>query len=251
MANIASRSHGATTNLVYDLHHITRSVLHQIGEERSIVDYDQKASTSHGPSFRPPVSSTSVRMQSIRGKGKGRVDRRGHGRDGEGGCGTPEPTLPTSMPLPPHQYLPITRYFHTSPYLPITRYFYTPTNLHITFRTPTHLHIFTIFGVARASFMAVNMTLSSHHLSSPTLPPIDETMIDLVSKLGALPTRRPRAPRICQVLHLSAPSAPSTPSSPSSPSAPFEIAWNHRDQLDVYSRRRPKRNMKTPFCETY
>ena len=37
------------------------------------------------------------------------------------------------------------------PYLPITRDFYTPTNLHITFHTSKHLHIFTISGVASAS----------------------------------------------------------------------------------------------------
>ena len=88
------------------LHHIARSVLHQIGEDHRIAGYNQEASTSHGPSIRPPVSSTPVRMQPIRGRGRGRVDRRGcgrdggqgYGRDGEGGCGTPEPTLPTSIP---------------------------------------------------------------------------------------------------------------------------------------------------------
>ena len=93
MANIASRSRYATTGLVYDLHHIARSVLHHIGEEHCIAGYDQEASTSHGPSIRPPVSSTPVCMQPIQGKGRGRVDRRGcgrdggpsHGRDGEGG----------------------------------------------------------------------------------------------------------------------------------------------------------------------
>ena len=87
-------------------------MLHQIGEEHRIASYDKEASTSHGPSIRPSVSSTPVRMQPIRGKGRGRgrVDRRGHGRDGgrghgqdgEGSRGTPEPTLPTSMP--PHTY---------------------------------------------------------------------------------------------------------------------------------------------------
>ena len=93
MANIASRSRYATTGLVYKLHHIVRSVLHQIGEEHHIVGYDQEALTSHGPSIRPPVSSTPIRMQPIRGRGRGRVDQRGrgrdggrgHGRDGEGG----------------------------------------------------------------------------------------------------------------------------------------------------------------------
>ena len=92
------------------------------------------------------------------------------------------------------------------------------------------------------------MTLSSHPLSSPTLPLINETMVDLVLELGALPARRPWAPRIRRVLH---PSAPSTPSVLSAPSAPFEIAWVLIDQLAVYSRRRPKRNINTPSCGTY
>ena len=54
MANIASRSRYATIDLVYDLHHITQSMLHQIGEEPRIAGYDQEAPTSHGPSIRPP-----------------------------------------------------------------------------------------------------------------------------------------------------------------------------------------------------
>ena len=62
MVDITSRSCGATTGLVYDLHHIPRSVLHQIGEEHRIAGYDYEASTSHGPSIRPLVSSTPVRM---------------------------------------------------------------------------------------------------------------------------------------------------------------------------------------------
>ena len=82
MTRIASRSHEASIGLVYNLYHIVRSMLHQIGEEHRIASYDQEASTSHEPSFRPPVSSTLVRMQPIRGKGRGRVDRRGRGRDG-------------------------------------------------------------------------------------------------------------------------------------------------------------------------
>ena len=84
MVDIATRSRGATIGLVYDLHHIARSVLHQIGEEHRITDYDQEASTSHGPSIRSSMSSTLVCMQPIRGRGRGRgrVDRRGCGRDG-------------------------------------------------------------------------------------------------------------------------------------------------------------------------
>ena len=69
MADIASRSHYATIGVVYDLHHIAISVLHQIGEEHRIAGYDQEAFTSHGPFIRPPVSSTLVRMQPIQGSG--------------------------------------------------------------------------------------------------------------------------------------------------------------------------------------
>ena len=82
MVDIASRSRYATTGLVYDLHHIAISVLHQIGEEHRIVNYDQDSSTSHGPSIIPSVSSTPVRMQPTRGKGRGRVDRQRRGRYG-------------------------------------------------------------------------------------------------------------------------------------------------------------------------
>ena len=99
--------------------------------------------------------------------------------------------------------------------------------------------------------MLVDVTLSSHPLSSPTLPPIDEIMVDLVSELGALPTRRPRAPRIRRVLHLSAPSAPSASSAPSTPSASFEIAWDLIDKLVMYSGRRPKINIKTSSYGTH
>ena len=83
------------------------------------------------------------------------------------------------------------------------------------------------------------MTLSSHPLSSPTLPLIDETMIDLVSELGALSARRPCAPRIRRVLHSLALSALSAPS------APFAIVRVPIDQLAMYSKCRPKKNIKT------
>ena len=85
MDDIASRSCGATTRLVYDLHHIARSMLHQIKEEHCIAGHDQEASTSSGPSIRPLMSSTQVRMQPIRWRG--RVDRRDRDRDGGRGCG--------------------------------------------------------------------------------------------------------------------------------------------------------------------
>ena len=157
--------------------------------------------------------------------------------------------LPPYPPPPP--YLPITRYFHTSLYLHITRYFYTPqayTSPSIPPQTYTSLP--SPMSLDPAS-MRVNMTLSSHPLSSPTLSPIDETMVDLVSEFGARPTKRPRAPRIRQVLHPSAPLAPLAPSASSASSAPFEIARDPIDKLAMYSRRRPKRNIKTPSCGTH
>ena len=86
------------------------------------------------------------------------------------------------------------------------------------------------------------MTLSSHPLSSPTLPVIDETMVDFVSELGAFSARRSRASCIRRVLYSLAPLAPS---------APFEIARDPIDQLAVYFRHRPKRNIKTPSCGTH
>ena len=96
--------------------------------------------------------------------------------------------------------------------------------------------------------IAIDITLSSNPLSSLTLPPICDTIVDLVSELGALPTRRPRAPCIRRVLH---PLAPLAPSAPSAPSALFEIARDPIDQLAVYSRRRLKRNIKTSSCGTH
>ena len=90
--------------------------------------------------------------------------------------------------------------------------------------------------------IAVDITLSSHPLSFPTLPPIGDTIVDLVSELGTLPARRPRALHIRRVLH---------PSAPLAPSASFEITRDHIDQLAVYSRCRPKRNIKTPSCGTH
>ena len=65
MVEIATISHGASSGLLYDIHHIARSVFSLIGEDRRIAAQDEEASTSHGPSIRPPTSSTVVRMQPI------------------------------------------------------------------------------------------------------------------------------------------------------------------------------------------
>ena len=72
MVDIASRSRGATSGLVYDIHHIAISVLRLIGEDHRIFAHVKEASTSFGPPIKPPISSIAVRMQPIRGRGKGR-----------------------------------------------------------------------------------------------------------------------------------------------------------------------------------
>ena len=76
MADIAIRSRFATAGALCDIHHIARSVLHQIGEDHRIAGYTQEASTSHEPLIRPPVSSPPSRIQPIRGRGRGRERER-------------------------------------------------------------------------------------------------------------------------------------------------------------------------------
>ena len=197
MADIASRSHYATASVLCDIHNIARSVLHQIGEDHRITGYAYKASTSHGPSIRPPVSSTLARMQPIqgRGRGRGRVDCRGRGRDG-GPChgldsdnclGTLELTLPTSIPShtypSPEIYIP--PHTDTSPSIP--PHTYTSPSI------PPHTYTSVPYPMSpEPTSIAVDITLSSHPLSSHTLPPIDDTILDLLPELGPLPARRPR-----------------------------------------------------------
>ena len=62
MVDIATISHGASLDLLYDVHHIVRLVLLLIGEDHCIAAKDEEASTSHGPSIKPHASSTAVRM---------------------------------------------------------------------------------------------------------------------------------------------------------------------------------------------
>ena len=143
------------------------------------------------------------------------------GRDGEGGRGTPELTLPTSI-LPPPPPSPNT---YPSPEIFIPPQTYTSPSI------PSDTYTSLPYSVSpESSFIAVDITLSFH----PLLPPIGDTIVNLVSELGELLFKRPRASCIRQVLH---------PSAPLAPSAPFEIAWDPIDQLVVYSRRRPKRNI--------
>ena len=124
------------------------------------------------------------------------------------------------LPYPP--YFPITRYFHTS-ILPHT---YSSLDTFISPQTYTSLPYLVS---PEPPSMAVDITLSSHPLSSPSLPSISETMIDLVLELGALPIRRPRAPRILQAFH------PSAHLAPLASSTLFEIAQDPIDQPTVYS----------------
>ena len=161
-------------------------------------------------------------MQPIRGRGRERVDRGGHGRDGEGGRGTLEPTLPTSIPPPPTHIFPSPEIFlslqtYTSPSIPPDTYTSLPYPVS-----------------SEPAYIIVDITLSS-----PTLPPIGETIVDLVSELGALLPRRPCAPCICRVLH------------PSAPSTPFEIVRDPINQLALYSRRHLKKNIKTSSHGTH
>ena len=62
MVEITTISHGASSGLLYDIHHIARSVLCLIGEDQRIALQYEEASTSHGPFIRPPASSTAVKM---------------------------------------------------------------------------------------------------------------------------------------------------------------------------------------------
>ena len=81
MVDITSISHGASSSLLYNIHHVARSILRMIGEDHHIATQDEEVSMSHGPSIRLAALSRAVRMQSIRGRGRGR----GRGRPSERG----------------------------------------------------------------------------------------------------------------------------------------------------------------------
>ena len=256
MADIVIRSRSDTPGALCDIHHIARFVLHQIGEDHRIAGYTQEASTSHEPFIRPPVSSTPSRMQPVRGRGRGRggVDRRGRARDGgtghcpdsESGLGTPEPTMPTSIPsytyhspepfIPPHTYTSpsIPTHIDTSPTLPA--HYASPSIL-------PHTYMSVPYPVStELPSIALDIPLSSQHLPSHTLHPTDDIIVDLLPEWGRLPGRRPRTRRVHRLLHpsdTSAPLAPSAPSAPLAPSAPSQTPQDPIGQQAVYFRRRP------------
>ena len=280
MVDIAGHSRFATAGALCDIHHIARLVLHQIGEDHSIAGYAQEASTSHGPSIRPPVSSTPSCMQPIRGRGRGRgrggVDHRGragdgglgHGANSDSGIGTLDPTLPTSIPshtypspemfipphtctspsipahidishsLPPHTYTSpsIPPHIDTSPSLPPHTYTSPSIPPHIDTSPSQPPHTYTSPSIPPYTYTSVpypvspelasipvDITLSSHPLPSHTLPPMDDTILDLLPEWGRLPARRPRTRCVHRLLHPSVTSAPSAPSVPSAPLAPSQI----------------------------
>ena len=278
MVDIAGRSCFAIAGALCDIHHIARSVLHQIGEDHRIAVYAQEASTSHGPSIRPPVSSTPSRMYPIRGRGRGRgrgrVDRRGRARDGGPGHGadndigisTLGPTIPTSIPshtyplpemfipphtstspsLPPHTYTSpsIPPHIDTSPSLPP----HTDTSPSIL----PHTYMSVPYSVSpEPASILVDITLLSHPLPSHTLPPMDDTILNLLPEWGRLPARRPCTRRVHRLLHPSVTSSPSAPSVPSAPLAPSQTPHDPIAQQDVYSRRHPKRTIKAPSFGTH
>ena len=209
-------------------------------------------------------------MQPIRGKGRGRgrgrggVDRRGcgrvggpgHGPDSDIGLGTLELTLPTSIPSytypSPEMFIPpdtctspsIPTHIDTSPSLPPHTYT-SPSILSYTYTSVP-------YSVSpEPTSIPVDITLSSHPLPSHTLPPMDDTILNLLPEWGRLPARRPRTRRVHRLLHPSAPSAPSAPSTPSAPLAPSQTPRDPIGQQTVYSRRRPKRNINVPFYGTH
>ena len=108
MVNIASISRGAFLGLLYNIHHIARSILRLIEEDHRIAAHDEKAYTSHGPSIRPPMSSITIKMQPIRGRERGRGGGQGCGQRGGGGPGgraagrsIDETSIPPDTFIPP------------------------------------------------------------------------------------------------------------------------------------------------------
>ena len=225
MVDIVDRSRFSTAGAMCDIYHIAQSALQQIEKGHRIAGYAQEASTSHTPSSRPPMSSTSSLMEPIRGRGRGRgrggVERRvragdggaGHGVDIYSGTCTLDASLTTL--LPSHTY--------PSPS--------TPQSL------PPHID--------------PSPSIPPHIDTSPSIPPHDETIPDPLLEWVRLLGRRPRTRRVHRPLHPPLASVPSTPSVPSVPSAPPHTAQDPVALQAVYSRHRSKRTIKAPSCGTH
>ena len=123
--------------------------------------------------------------------------------------------LPCHLNIPHH---PLRLPYHTSfphhPHIPLA-YFTPPLET-----SPPH-----VIPLLSPTSSTLEATLLS--TTSPTsLPPIYETMIDLVPNLGSCPLRRPRAPHTRRVVLPSAPSATSAPSDPFEMHMPLQIIWS-------------------------
>ena len=70
MVEIASRSVRATLSALGNIHQIVIDILHVIREEHHI-HLVYESFTSSNPSMKPLVLATTVRMQPIRGQGRG------------------------------------------------------------------------------------------------------------------------------------------------------------------------------------
>ena len=157
--------------------------------------------------------------------------------------------MPTSIPSytypSPEMFIPpdtctspsIPTHIDTSPSLP--PHYTSPSIL-------SHTYTFVPYPVStEPASIAVDITLSSHPLQSHTLPPMDDTILDLLPEWGRLPARRPRTRRVHRLLH------PSDTSAPSAPSTPSQTPQDPIGQQAIYFRRRPKRNIKASSCGTH
>ncbi|KAL6335558.1 hypothetical protein AAG906_030688 [Vitis piasezkii] len=79
MVEISSRFVGPTSGALGDIHRIAIDILHVIGEEHHIHSV-RRSPTSSDPSMRSPMSTPIIRMQPIRGRGRG--SRRDDGQAG-------------------------------------------------------------------------------------------------------------------------------------------------------------------------
>ena len=240
MADIAIRSRFATAGALCDIHHIARSVKTIASP---VILRRLRHHLSHLLDLRCRPHQHVCSPFEVEGEGereRGGVDRRGrardggsgHGPDSESGLGTLEPTSPTSIPsytypspemfIPPHTYtLPsIPTHIDTSPSLP--PHYTSPSIL-------PHTYTSVPYPVStEPASIVVDIPLSSHPLPSHTLPPMDDTIVDLLPEWGRLPARRPRTRRVHRLLH---PSDTSAPSAPSPPSAPLALSQAPQDPI--------------------
>ena len=189
MADIASCSRFATAGALCDIHHISRSVLHKIGEDHHIVRSLRRLRhhMDHRLDLRchPHQHVCSIRGRG-RVRGRGGVDCRGrardggpgHGPDSDSGLGTLELTLPTSIPShtypSPNMFIPrhtctspsIPPHIDTSPSLPPHCHAPDPgpTPLADSNRSPGRYTIYTIFYILSIYYTVLGLSLTCSFL---------------------------------------------------------------------------------------